>query len=51
LLAPHNYTKIIWVGVLGYLVFGDVPNLNMWTGTLVIVLAGVYVLYRERRGA
>jgi drug/metabolite transporter (DMT)-like permease len=49
LLAPHNYTKIIWVGVLGYLVFGDVPSLNMWAGTVVIVVAGIYVLYRERR--
>jgi drug/metabolite transporter (DMT)-like permease len=51
LLAPHNYTKLIWVAVLGYLVFGDVPSLNMWAGTVVIVLAGIYVLYRERRPA
>lgn len=49
LLAPHNYTKIIWVAVLGYFVFGDVPSMNMWAGTVVIVLAGAYVLYRERR--
>lgn len=51
LLAPHNYTKIIWVAVLGYVFFGDVPSLNMWVGTAVIVSAGVYVLYRERRRA
>jgi drug/metabolite transporter (DMT)-like permease len=51
LLAPHNYTKIIWVAVLGYVLFDDVPSLNMWVGTAVIVSAGVYVLYRERRGA
>jgi drug/metabolite transporter (DMT)-like permease len=51
LLAPHNYTKIIWVSILGYVLFGDVPSLNMWAGTAVIVLAGVYVLYRERRRA
>ena len=51
LLAPNNYTKLIWVAVLGYFVFGDVPSLNMWAGTVVIVLAGAYVLYRERRRA
>jgi drug/metabolite transporter (DMT)-like permease len=51
MLAPHNYTKLIWVAVLGYLVFGDVPGTNMWIGTVVIVLAGVYVLYREQRRA
>ena len=51
LLAPHNYTKIIWVAVLGYVLFDDVPSLNMWIGTAVIVSAGVYVLYQERRRA
>lgn len=51
LLAPHNYTKIIWVAVLGYVLFDDLPSLNMWVGTAVIVSAGVYVLYRERRPA
>jgi len=51
LLAPHNYTKIIWVAVLGYVMFGDVPSLNMWAGAGVIVAAGCYVLYRERRAA
>ena len=47
-LAPYNYTKLLWVAVLGYWVFGDIPSLDMWIGALVIVLAGFYVLYREK---
>ena len=47
-LAPYNYTKLIWVSVLGFLVFGDVPSANMWLGAAVIVAAGCCVLYRER---
>ena len=34
LLAPYNYTKLIWVSVLGYLIFNDVPSLDMWIGAV-----------------
>lgn len=48
LLAPYNYTKLIWVSVLGYLIFNDVPSLDMWIGAIIIISAGFYVLYREK---
>ena len=47
LLAPFNYTKLLWATILGYLLFGDTPTLNTLTGSIVIVVAGLYVLYRE----
>ena len=49
LLAPFNYTKLIWAAVLGYLVFGDVPSLNTLAGSAVIIASGLYVVWRERR--
>ena len=49
LIAPFNYTKLVWVVMLGYLVFGDIPRPETWIGSGVIVAAGCYVLYRERR--
>lgn len=49
LLAPFNYTKLVWVVVLGYVVFGDIPRPETWVGSGVIIAAGCYVLYRERR--
>ena len=51
LLAPYNYTKLIWVSIFGYLIFEDIPSLGMWIGSGVIVSAGLYVLYRERKFA
>ncbi|WP_417694320.1 DMT family transporter [Roseibium sp.] len=48
LLAPFLYVQIIWMVILGYLVFSDVP---MWTtaaGTGVVVASGLYILYREQ---
>ena len=47
-LAPFNYAKLLWAVALGYLVFGDVPQMNVIAGSVVIVSSGLYVLYRER---
>ena len=48
-LAPYNYTKLLWVAVLGYIIFGDIPSLEMWLGALIIVSAGFYVFSREKK--
>ena len=49
LLAPFNYSKIIWVTILGYLVFGDLPGVDTIIGCSIIATAGLYVVYREGR--
>lgn len=51
LIAPFNYTKLIFVAILGYLLFDDVPTLNTLVGSGVIIMAGCYVLYRETAAA
>ena len=48
-LAPYNYTKLLWVAVLGYIIFGDIPGLVMWLGAFIIVSAGFYVFSREKK--
>ena len=48
-VAPFQYTSIIWAVVLGYLVFGDVPGSATLTGAAVIIGAGVFIVWRERR--
>ena len=47
LLAPFEYSALILSGVIGYLVWGDVPD--RWTvlGAVVVVLSGVYIAHRE----
>lgn len=47
-LSPFIYTQLIWVVILGYLVFDHVPN--QWTivGAAVVIGSGLYLLYRER---
>ncbi|MEO1459946.1 MAG: DMT family transporter, partial [Pseudomonadota bacterium] len=48
-LAPLQYLEIISATALGWLVFGDFPDALTWTGTAIIVTAGIYVFHRERR--
>ena len=49
LVAPFAYTEIIWATSLGFIAFGDFPDLYTFVGTAIIVASGVYVLHRERR--
>lgn len=48
ILAPFGYISIIFMIALGLLVFADVPS--WWTvgGAAVIILSGIYLLFRER---
>jgi len=46
-LAPFNYTQIVWMAGLGYLIFADIPNIWTVIGSTIIIASGLYVIYRE----
>lgn len=48
-IAPFRYTGLIWALVLGWLVFGDWPTPLTLSGAAIVVAAGVFTLYRERK--
>lgn len=47
-IAPFRYTGLLWAIMLGFLVFGDVPDRYMLIGGAVIICSGLYSLHRER---
>lgn len=47
-VAPFRYMALLWAMLLGYLMFGDVPDMPMIVGAVIIVASGLYALYRER---
>jgi len=48
-LAPFQYTLLLWGILFGILVFGDVPSREILIGSAIIVAAGLFLLYSERR--
>jgi drug/metabolite transporter (DMT)-like permease len=48
-LQPFSYTILIWATVVGFLVFGNLPDLLTVVGAIVIAASGIYAFARERR--
>ena len=46
-VVPYQYTMILWAIVLGYAMFGDVPDLFMLAGATIIIAAGLYIFWLE----
>jgi drug/metabolite transporter (DMT)-like permease len=44
-LSPLGYTQLLWVTLLGFLVFGQLPDLRAVVGMAIIVGSGLYVAW------
>lgn len=49
LLAPLDYTALIWATMLGWLIWSEVPDLATYLGAGIIILSGLFIVFRERR--
>ena len=47
-LSPFMYSQLLWMVLLGVIVFGDVPDRWTLIGAGIVVASGLYLLYRER---
>jgi drug/metabolite transporter (DMT)-like permease len=47
-LSPFIYSQMIWMILLGWLVFGDLPDRWTLIGASVVIASGLYLLHRER---
>lgn len=48
LVAPFKYSGVIWAALFGYFIWGDIPDTGTITGVAIVVVAGIYILHRER---
>lgn len=46
-IAPFRYTSLIWAIAIGFVFFGELPDLWMTIGVAIIVASGLYTFYRE----
>lgn len=47
LLQPFSFVQLVWASLLGFLAFGEVPDLFTWVGGAVIVGSATYIAHRE----
>ena len=50
-VMPFDFCKLLWVAVLGYLLFGEVPGPFVWFGAVMIFGSATYIAYRENKRA
>ena len=48
-VAPFDYTAMVWAFLLGYVFFKEVPTLPVYIGSGIVAAAGLFVIYRERQ--
>ena len=48
-VAPFEYSSLIFSVLIGYFFFGDVPTLYMLAGGVIVVGSGLFIIWREHR--
>ncbi len=49
IVAPLDYTAMVWATAFGWLVWQEVPDEATFVGAAVIIASGLYVIWREHR--
>ena len=48
-VAPFEYSALVWAIGLGFVFFGDLPTQAMLVGSAIIIGAGLFLSWQERR--
>lgn len=48
-VVPFDYLQLLWVVLLGWLIWETQPPVTTWIGAVIIIAGGLYTLYREHR--
>jgi drug/metabolite transporter (DMT)-like permease len=48
-VAPYQYTSLVWAIVLGWVFWGDVPDWTVAFGAALIIGSGLFVFHREQQ--
>jgi drug/metabolite transporter (DMT)-like permease len=48
-VAPFDYTAMIWAFLFGFAVFGELPSAFVFVGAAIVVVSGLFIIWRERR--
>jgi drug/metabolite transporter (DMT)-like permease len=46
-VAPFDYIVLLWAIIFGWMFFADVPSWQMLSGAALVIISGIYVIWRE----
>lgn len=46
-VMPFDYTRLIFTGVIGYMIFGEIPGVSSFCGYCLIIFGGIYLIIEE----
>ncbi len=49
IVAPMQYSQILWATLFGYWIFGESVDPTTMLGATIVILSGMYIVYRESR--
>ncbi len=49
IIAPFEYTTMIWALLFGWFMFGDLPTTSMLAGAAIVAGTGLFIVWREHR--
>jgi drug/metabolite transporter (DMT)-like permease len=49
LVAPLDYTALLWAFIIGYWFFGELPTATVYIGSAIVAGSGLFVIWRERQ--
>lgn len=50
IVAPFQYSQILWALPFGIFLFAEKPDPMVWLGALIIIASGMFIVWRESRG-
>src|SRR3546814_19467727 len=49
IVAPFDYSALVWAALLGFVLWGDVPTAWVVGGAAIVIGSGLYILRRETK--
>jgi len=46
-ISPFEYSGLIWATLLGFLLWGELPDMITLVGAAIVISSGLYIIYRE----
>jgi len=48
-VAPFKYTSLLWSALLGYIIWGDVPDRWVWIGSAILIASGLWIMRVQKQ--